>query len=48
MKLIIKECTKEIIFRTTIKENKDIKKLIEHILINLSYSDYNFIKGLID
>ena len=44
MKLLL-DNNNNILFRTTIKENKDIKKLIEHTIINNSYQEnINFIK----
>ena len=46
MKLIINLKTDEIVFKTTIKENKDIKKLIEHTLMNRSFEEcINFFEG---
>ena len=44
MKLLI-DNNNNILFRTTIKENKDIKKLIEHTVKNNSYQEnINFLK----
>ena len=46
MKLIINLKTDKIVFKTTIKENKDIKRLIEHTLINNSFNqNINFFEG---